>query len=43
VAGKWIIGYGMAGVPVADDVLPVTELLFTVEILVNTPMCFMFW
>jgi hypothetical protein len=43
VAGKWIAGYGMAGVPVADDVLPVTELLFMVEILVNTSMCCMFW
>jgi hypothetical protein len=32
----------VAGVPVADDVLPTTGSSFTVEILVNTPMCYMF-
>jgi hypothetical protein len=43
VAGKWIAGYGVAGIPVAGDVLPATGSPFTVEILVNTPMCCMFW
>jgi hypothetical protein len=43
VAGKWIAGYGVAGIPVAGDVLPATGSPFTVEILVNTPRCCMFW
>jgi hypothetical protein len=43
MAGKWIAGYGVAGVPVAGNVLPATESLFTMEILVNTSMCCMFW
>jgi hypothetical protein len=41
--GKWIAGYGVVDVSVADDVLPATGSPFTVEILVNTPMCCMFW
>jgi hypothetical protein len=43
MAGKWIAGYGVAGVPVTGNVLPATESLFTMEILVNTSMCCMFW
>jgi hypothetical protein len=43
VASKWIASYGVAGVPVAGNVLPATRSSFTVEILVNTPMYYMFW
>jgi hypothetical protein len=42
VAGTWGAGYGMAGVPVAGDMLPTTRSPFTIEILVNTPICCMF-
>jgi hypothetical protein len=42
VAGTWSASYGMAGIPVVGDVLLPTGSPFTVEILVNTPMCCMF-
>jgi hypothetical protein len=42
VAGTWSASYGVAGIPVVGDVLLPTGPPFTVEILVNTPMCCMF-
>jgi hypothetical protein len=40
--GTWGARYVVAGVLVADDVLPATGSPFTLEILVNTTMCYMF-
>jgi hypothetical protein len=37
-----VAGYGVAGVPAADDVLLITGLLFTLRILINTSVCYIF-
>jgi hypothetical protein len=52
IAGNWVAGYsfgsnpvagyGVADVPVPGDMLPATGSSFTVEILINTSMCYMF-
>jgi hypothetical protein len=42
VAGTWSAGYDVAGVPVTGDVLSATRSSFTVEILINTFMYYMF-
>jgi hypothetical protein len=42
VAGTWGAGYGVAGVPATDDVLSATGSPFTLGILINTLMCYMF-
>jgi hypothetical protein len=42
VISTWGTSYGVAGVSVVGDMLPTTGSPFTVEVLVNTLICYMF-
>jgi hypothetical protein len=42
IAGTWSVGYGVAGVPGAGDILLTTGSPFMLGILINTLMCHIF-
>jgi hypothetical protein len=42
IVSNWVVGYGVVGVSVSDDVLPAIGSPFTLRILINTPMYYIF-